>query len=491
MKVPLGFSFSGIHAGIKPQRKDVALVYSDTPCSAAGCFTANKAQAAPVQDAEPRLPASGIQAVLVNSRQRQRPHRPRRAGRPCAPCWPSWAAPSPCPPSAVLTASTGVIGHPAARAQDGRRCCGALKDSLRSEPDAAAEAIMTTDTRAKQAWRSVRIGGRDVTLSAICKGSGMMHPSLATMIAVITTDCAIQPGVLAAALREAVSTTFNSLTVDGDMSTNDAVFALANGRAGNPPSRPGPELTIFTATLTDLCLEMAREIAADGEGATKLLEVEVTGAPDAAIAQDLARAVAGSTLVKAAVFGADPNWGRVLATVGARAGTQGYAVDPYSARVRIQGICVYDGEPRPHDPAHLKTRMREPEVRIEVRPHRRRGLVRGVGLRSLVRLREDQRGLHLAHRPQARRRRGQGRPAGQLQPRVQDDAARRGALVHLPLPRQALRHPLRRRGHGEGVPQAGLLPGHRAAALGGPSAHHRARRRAGAHPHAGQARPAP
>ncbi|MFY0567893.1 bifunctional glutamate N-acetyltransferase/amino-acid acetyltransferase ArgJ [Archangium lansingense] len=365
MKVPLGFSFSGIHAGLKPQRKDVALVYSDTPCSAAGCFTANKARAAPVQDAEPRLPASGIHAVLVNSgnanaltgpagQQAVRTLR-EELGRTLS-----------LPPSAVLTASTGVIGHPLP-VNKVVTVLGALKDSLRSEPDAASEAIMTTDTRAKQAYRSVRIGGRDVTVSAIFKGSGMMHPSLATVIAVITTDCAIQPGVLAAALREAVSGTFNSLTVDGDMSPNDTVYALANGRAGNTPiSDPGPELKEFTATLSDLCLEMAREIASDGEGATKLLEVEVTGAPDAAIAQDLARAVAGSTLVKAAVFGADPNWGRVLATVGARAGTQGYAVDPYSAHVRIQGISVYQGEPRPYDPVQLKTRMREPEVRIQV-----------------------------------------------------------------------------------------------------------------------------
>ncbi|EPX56306.1 Glutamate N-acetyltransferase [Cystobacter fuscus DSM 2262] len=365
MKVPLGFSFSGIHAGLKPQRKDVALVYSDTPCSAAGCFTANKARAASVQDAELRLPASGIQAVLVNSGNANALTGPagmlavltlREAlGRTLR-----------VPPSAVLTASTGVIGHPLPVSKV-VTVLGALEEALCSEPDAAAEAIMSTDTRAKQAWRLVRIGGREVTLRAIFKGSGMMHPSLATVIAVITTDCAIHPGVLATALREAVSTSFNSLTVDGDMSPNDTVYALANGRAGNPfISDPGPELKVFTATLSDLCQEMAREIASDGEGATKLLQVEVTGAPVHSIAQDLARAVAGSTLVKAAVFGADPNWGRVLATVGARAGTRGYAVDPYSAHVRIQGISVYQGEPRPYDPVRLKARMREPEIRVEV-----------------------------------------------------------------------------------------------------------------------------
>jgi acetylglutamate kinase len=365
VKIPLGFSFAGIHAGIKPQRKDVALVYSDTPCSAAGCFTANKARAAPVRDAEARLPASGVQAILINAGNANALTGP--AGlEDVRTVLAETARTLSLPASAVLAASTGVIGHrlPVHKIT---AVLGPLKDALRPEPDSASEAIMTTDTRPKQVWRAVRLGGRDVVLSAICKGSGMIHPSLATVIAVITTDCAIQPEALAGALRTAVGGTFNSLTIDGDMSTNDTVYALANGRAGNPPlGGPGPDLDTFTEVLTDLCQEMARSIAADGEGATKLLEVKVTGAPTPVIARDLARAVAGSTLVKAAVFGADPNWGRVLATVGARAGTQGYPVDPYSAHVRIQGLSVYDSGPRPHDPAQLKARMREPEVRIEV-----------------------------------------------------------------------------------------------------------------------------
>ena len=365
MKVPLGFTFAGIHAGLKPQRKDVALVHSDTPCSAAGCFTANKARAAPVQDARGRLPAADVRAVLINSGNANALTGPagleavrtlrEETGRVLG-----------VSAAAVLCASTGVIGHPLPVPKL-LAVLGGLKDGLRPEPDAASEAIMTTDTRPKQAWRTLQLGGRPVTVSAIYKGSGMMHPSLATVIAVITTDCAILPGPLDAALRKAVSTTFNSLTVDGDMSPNDTVYALANGRAGNAPlTDPGPELSAFTTTLTELCLEMARGIASDGEGATKLLEVQVTGAPTPAIAQDLARAVAGSTLVKAAVFGADPNWGRVLATVGARAGTQGYAIDPYPSRVFIQGLCVYDGAPRPYEPMQLKARMREPEVRVEV-----------------------------------------------------------------------------------------------------------------------------
>jgi acetylglutamate kinase len=160
---------------------------------------------------------------------------------------------------------------------------------------------------------------------------------------------------------------FNNLTVDNDMSTNDAVFALANGLAGNTPiTDPNADYEKFRAALASLCQELAREIAADGEGATKLLEVKVSGCPEVKIATDLARAIAGSSLVKAAIFGADPNWGRVLATVGARAGSQKFPVDPHGARVTIQNICVYDKKPTLDSPARLKARMREPEVRVNV-----------------------------------------------------------------------------------------------------------------------------
>lgn len=365
MKVPAGFSFSGIHAGIKAFRKDLALVYSDAPCAAAGCFTANKAKAAPVRDAERRLPAQGIHAVIINSG-----HANALTGEAGMEDVRTVASELGrtlgVPASGVLMASTGVIGHrlPVQKIATAVR---PLVDALRPEPENAAEAIMTTDTRSKQAFRTLSVGGREVVLHAICKGSGMIHPSLATMIAVVTTDCAIHPEPLATALRAAMGASFNSLTVDGDMSTNDTIYALANGRAGNAPiSGPGPELDAFSAAVADLCQELARMVAADGEGATRLLEVKLTGAPTTEIARDLARAVAGSNLVKAAVFGADPNWGRVLATVGARAGSEDYAVDPYPAHVRIQGISVYQGGPLPYDVQALKTRMREPEVRVEV-----------------------------------------------------------------------------------------------------------------------------
>jgi acetylglutamate kinase len=194
---------------------------------------------------------------------------------------------------------------------------------------------------------------------------------MATMIAVVTTDCAIAPGSLQGALRQAMGPSFNSLVIDGDMSTNDVIFALANGRAGNTPiTDPGPELATFSSALTDLCTELAKEVAIDGEGATKLLEVQVSQAPTEAMARDIAKAIAASSLVKAAMFGADPNWGRVLATVGARAGSQELPVDPYGATVRIQGVEVYTrGGPVAGAAAALKARMREPRIRVEVELH--------------------------------------------------------------------------------------------------------------------------
>ena len=365
MKVPVGFTFSGVHAGIKPNRRDLALIFSDVPCAAAGCFTANKAKAAPVLDAERRLPSGKAQAIIINSGNANALTGPAGLEDVRTIVEQTGAALG-IPRSAVFTASTGIIGHrmPVAKITS---ALPRLVQNLRPEPEASAEAIMTTDTRIKTATRSLQIGGREVTLSAICKGSGMIAPELATMIAVVVTDCAIQPNLLAAALRESMVKSFNSITVDDDMSTNDVVFAMANGRAKNPPiADPGPDFDRFGALLTELCCELAREIAADGEGATKLFEVHIAGTPNDEIARDLARAVAGSNLVKAAIFGADPNWGRILAAAGARAGSRGYAVDPFHARVHLQGIAVFDREPLVEDAASLRSKMRSPEIHAEI-----------------------------------------------------------------------------------------------------------------------------
>ena len=365
MKVPAGFLYAGMQAGIKPNRKDLALVYSEAPCSAAACFTQNLAKAAPVLDAEKRLPADGIRAVVINSGNANALTGPEGLEDVKAVC-DSVAKALKVPAAAVVSASTGVIGL-RLPAQKIVAAAPALAAGLRPDAATAAEAIMTTDTRLKMTSRSVQIDGKDVTLTCICKGSGMIAPSLATMIAVVATDCAIDPRLLDLTLQQAMKKSFNALTVDGDMSTNDVVFALANGRAGNARIEDtGPALKAFSAALEDLCKQMAREIAADGEGATKLLEICVGGAPSDDVALDLAKATAGSSLVKAAIFGADPNWGRVLASIGARAGTAGYAIDPADASVWVQEVAVYDRSPLAFDTTLLKARMREPEVKVRV-----------------------------------------------------------------------------------------------------------------------------
>jgi len=375
VKVPAGFLFAGVQAGIKPNRKDLALVFSEAPCSAAACFTQNLAKAAPVLDAEKRLPAEAIRAVVINSGNANALTGPAGLEDVKTVCE-SVAKALKVPPAAVVSASTGVIGH-RLPAQKIVAAAPALAAALRPDAAGAAEAIMTTDTRIKMASRSVQIDGKDVTLTCICKGSGMIAPSLATMIAVVATDCAIEPRLLDLTLQQAMKKSFNALTVDGDMSTNDVVFALANGRAGNARIEDtGPALKAFSAVLEDLCKQMAREIAADGEGATKLLEISLGGAPSDDVALDLAKATAGSSLVKAAIFGADPNWGRVLASIGARAGTAGYAVDPADASVWVQEVAVYDRAPLAYDAPVLKARMREPEVKVRV--DLRRGAGSGV-----------------------------------------------------------------------------------------------------------------
>ena len=358
MWLPIVFQFGGVPAGIKPPRPDVALFYSAGRCTAAGVFTTNKAKAAPVADAQPRLPGDGFHAVVVNSGNAN-----ALTGaiglEAVARINAAVAAQLGVPAASVVAASTGVIGVklPADKII---AAVPRLIASLAPEPELAADAIMTTDTARKLASRAIEVDGRTITLAAIAKGSGMIAPQLATVITVLVTDAALAAGPLQAALAAACTDTFNHLTIDGDTSTNDSVIALANGAAGAVP------IDAFTAAARDLFRELARAIAADGEGATKRLEVRVTGAPADAIAADLARAIAGSTLVKAAMFGADPNWGRVLATVGARAGSQRFDVDPYHAKVALQGVAVYDGGPVDFDRAALRAKLREPEVAIAV-----------------------------------------------------------------------------------------------------------------------------
>ncbi len=364
--VPRGFRYAGVNAGIKAVRKDMALVFAEVPCVAAGCFTVNRARAAPVVDAARRLPADGIRAIVTNSGNANA-LTGKGGEEDVLAIHAAFAEVLDVPASSVLSASTGVIGVrlPVQKLKD---AAPRLKSALAPALEGAAEAIMTTDTRVKIARRTIRLQNKEVRIAAFAKGSGMIAPQMATMLAFITTDLVIEQHALQKALARAVEESFNHLTVDGDMSTNDAVFAMASGLAKNDCVQDGDaNYSKVETTLVSLCTELARAIAEDGEGATKLVTVKVNGAPTQDMAKDFAKSIAGSSLVKAAIFGADPNWGRVLSTVGARAGSQKYDVDPTRATVTIQGVSVYEYEaPTGFDPVALRSKMREPEISIDV-----------------------------------------------------------------------------------------------------------------------------
>ncbi|HEX8790063.1 MAG TPA: bifunctional glutamate N-acetyltransferase/amino-acid acetyltransferase ArgJ, partial [Polyangiaceae bacterium] len=343
-------------------------------CAAAGCFTVNASRAAPVRDAEKRLPSGGIRAIVANSGNANALTGPEGLADVRAVCA-AVASAVDVAPDAVVAASTGVIGVrlPVAKLVAAAPSLAAARAGAIEQ---AAQAVMTTDTRVKLASRAITVpslaggaGGVEASIAAFAKGSGMIAPELATMLAFITTDLAVAPKALQSALARACHASFDMITVDGDMSTNDAVFALANGLAGNAIVEEGtPEHAALAEALEGVCVELARQIAEDGEGATKLVEVRISGAPDVAIARDLARSVAGSSLVKAAIFGADPNWGRVLSAIGARVGSRKWAVDPTRATVQVQGECVYTaGAPTGADSVALRAKMREPHVAVDVR----------------------------------------------------------------------------------------------------------------------------
>jgi len=363
---PAGFRYAGVKAGIKADKLDLALIVSDAPCAAAGVFTVNRMRAAPVNRCAARLPAAGLRAIVANSGNANALTGPAgieddRAFAAAA------AAALGVSADDVLTASTGAIG---ARlpVEKVRAAMPALTAALGGELATAAEAIRTTDLRSKLGFREIEVGGRSVRIAAVCKGSGMIHPQMATMLCFVTTDAALAPVALQEALTFAADESFNTITVDGDMSTNDSVIALANGRSGAPPLEQGsPDYRAFRDALTDLCKDLARSVAADGEGATKLFVVDVVGASDRATARELARAVAGGSLVKAGIFGGDPSWGRILAAAGARAGARGLELDTSRVSLDVQGVRVFErGAPVAYDRDALASRMRQAEVSARI-----------------------------------------------------------------------------------------------------------------------------
>jgi glutamate N-acetyltransferase / amino-acid N-acetyltransferase len=312
-----GFRFSAVEAAIKkPGRLDLALIFSDVPANVAAVFTTNKVQAAPVIISRARAKKGLGRALLVNSGNANACTGEQGMADALG-CGRRAAEALGLPDEELLIASTGVIGQklPMERL---RVAIQPLVDGLDGGTlEQVASAIMTTDTFAKLERRTGEAGGISYQIEGVAKGAGMIQPNMATMLSFMVTDAAIQPALLRTAFADAVAGSFNSITVDGDMSTNDTALIIANGAAGNPVIKAGtPEAAAFQALLQDLMLSLAKQIVKDGEGATKFVTVKVQGAASNADAKKVAVCVANSLLVKTAFFGQDANWGRIIAAVG-------------------------------------------------------------------------------------------------------------------------------------------------------------------------------
>lgn len=317
---PKGFLASGLNAGIKNQtKKDMAMVFCSTPCAAAGVFTTNLVKAAPVKwDKEIVTTSPYVQAVVVNSGIANACTGAEGLGY-CADTAAEAAAALNIPKTAVLVASTGVIGKqlPIDKIKSGVTALSKVLGSSREDAKLAAEAIMTTDTKSKEVACTLELGGKQVTVAGMCKGSGMIHPNMCTMLCFVTTDVAISHELLQKALSEDVVDTFNMISVDGDTSTNDTVLVMANGQAENTPiTKEGEDYKTFCEALHFIMIELSKKIAGDGEGCTCLFEATVIGAKDKNQARTIAKSVVCSSLTKAAVFGHDANWGRILCAMG-------------------------------------------------------------------------------------------------------------------------------------------------------------------------------
>lgn len=374
---PKGFTANGVLCGIKKgrTRNDLAAIVSEVPCIAAGVFTKNLVKAEPVKFSMKNIANGAARAIIANAGNANActgdegyANAEKMAALAAAGLS---AVGTPVDASDVLVCSTGVIGQ--------QINIGAIEAGMKGLISglsgagtgnvAAREAIMTTDTKHKEAAITVEIDGKKVTLGTMAKGSGMIHINMGTMLGFITTDCSISAEMLTLALRESVERTYNCVSVDGDTSTNDTLLALANGLAGNPKiTSKGAQYEVFLGALDALNVAMARKIAADGEGAEHLIECLVTGAADDETARNLAKSVISSSLVKAAFFGKDANWGRILCAMGYSGETFGQAGTSVSFRSAAGEIEVFHaGVPLVFDEDRAKKILSEAEVTILAR----------------------------------------------------------------------------------------------------------------------------
>lgn len=366
-----GFRTAGIHAGIKKAKLDLALIVSDTPAAAAGVFTTNIVQAAPVQyDRKVITSGSPVQAVVVNSGNANA-CTGKRGYQDTVAMAETAAEILGCTPGQVLVSSTGVIGVPLPMGKivPGIKEAASLLSSSRESARNAAEAILTTDTFSKEIAVEIEVENLPVTIAGIAKGSGMIHPNMATLLSFIITDAKIAPELLQSLLGTSVSATYNMISVDGDTSTNDSVVVLANGASNTPEITEGSDsFEAFREAFERVHAHLAREIVRDGEGASKFIETVITGAPSDEDAKKMAKAVITSNLVKTAMFGEDANWGRILCAMGYSGGT----FDPSGVELIIQSsagsmLLLQEGTPVPFDEESALQILKEKEIQIIAR----------------------------------------------------------------------------------------------------------------------------
>ncbi len=361
---PGGFVAGGVMCGVRNTgRRDLGLLFSEHGCTAAAVFTRNVVKGAPLEVTRGAVGFGGARAVVVNSGYANAAT--GRKGLEDAYAMQAFAASALRIESGeVAVASTGVIGEhlPMDKISAGIE---AVAAELGRDGAGFAEAILTTDTRIKEAAVRVEIGGTTVTVGGTAKGSGMIHPNMGTMLAFLTTDAAVEKGCLQETLRKVTERTFNRVTVDGDTSPSDLAILLANGAAGGGTlTLDSPAWSVFARAVEEVARSLAKEIARDGEGATRLVEVNVEGAKDEASAAALARSVVGSNLVKAAVFGEDANWGRVLTAIG----YSGVNFEPNDVELWFGPVKVFaDGEPVPHEVAEANAALSSGEVTVTAR----------------------------------------------------------------------------------------------------------------------------
>ena len=374
---PQGFVAGATFAGLKTyaeDKLDLGLIFSEAPCVAAGVFTTNAIRSPSVTVCQEHIAQGPVRGLVVNAGIANACV--GEQGYDDAVMATSLAAQHlGVQAEEMLICSTGVIG---VELPMSLISAGITQIQLSNEGGhPLARAIMTTDTRPKEAAVTFEADGRQITLGGVCKGSGMIHPAMATMLAFITTDAAVEPAFLQDTLREVADDSFNMLTVDGDSSTNDTLLVMANGLAGNQAIGPNsPDADTFKEALQTLCVHLTRELARDGEGASKLIVVEVAGAKDKADARTAARTVASSNLVKCAVFGADPNWGRLMMALG----RSGATAEESKVDLFINGVCIMEqGKPIPFHRDAVVALMRGPEVTFGLDLHLGEGMATAWG----------------------------------------------------------------------------------------------------------------